>query len=597
MNGQRFEVNQHSINNIINWIDSGQVAIPEIQRPFVWKASKVRDLMDSLYKGFPIGYIITWQGPDIRLKDGTLSEGKKILIDGQQRATALRAAVLGFQVVNQQFKKVHIRISFNPSTEVFEVQNVSTIRDPEWIADISQVMNEPNIIGLHNEYMKSNPNADSEKVANAFTRLSEIKLKQVGLINLDSALDIETVTEIFIRINSAGVVLSQADFAMSKIAASEQYEGHTIRKCIDYFCHLAVAPEYFEVIRENDKDFSETEFFRKMTWLKDENDDLYDPTYTDMLRVSFMTEFNRGRMSDLVNLLSGRNFESREFEEEIARTSFKRLESSLYRFMNKSSFQRFVMIIRSAGFVNASLIRSQNTLNFAYSLFLKMKMNNMPNNVIEATVRRWYVMSVLTGRYSSSTESSFHTDIHNVNERGAVEVLKDIEKADLSEAFWTDGLIQDMVTQSTGNPYFNVYIAAQCYLQDKGLFSKDISVQDMVLFHGDIHHIFPREYLKKQGFSRSQINQIANYTYMQTDINISVGAKAPNDYFSQLLNQCKGGKLKFGNIADEDDLRKNLRENCVPEDVFSMTHEQYGEFLEKRRVLMAEKIKGYYKSL
>ena len=103
MDIQKYSVNQHLIETLLAWVKSGEIAIPEIQRPFVWNASKVRDLMDSLYQGYPIGYIITWLNPNVRLKDGTTSTGKKVLIDGQQRVTALTAAILGQYVVNKDY--------------------------------------------------------------------------------------------------------------------------------------------------------------------------------------------------------------------------------------------------------------------------------------------------------------------------------------------------------------------------------------------------------------------------------------------------------------------------------------------------------------
>jgi uncharacterized protein with ParB-like and HNH nuclease domain len=129
MQAQKYSVNQHHISTFLAFVKYGQIAIPEVQRPFVWDASKVRDLLDSLYKGYPIGYVITWQNPNVRLKDGKLSEGKKILIDGQQRITALNAAVLGNYVVNKEYDRVRIKIAFNPKTEVFEVQNPAILKD------------------------------------------------------------------------------------------------------------------------------------------------------------------------------------------------------------------------------------------------------------------------------------------------------------------------------------------------------------------------------------------------------------------------------------------------------------------------------------
>ena len=311
MSSQKYAVNQHLIETIVSWVKSGEIAIPEIQRPFVWNGAKVRDLMDSLYQGYPVGYIIAWRNPSVRLKDGTFAEGKKILIDGQQRVTALRAAIAGEAVVNQDYKKVKIRIAFHPIEERFEVANPAIDKDKSWFKDIAPIINgELKPHKIVPAYIDANPNTDEDVIYERLDKLSDIIKKQVGLIELSHDLDIETVTEIFIRINSKGVVLSQADFVMSKIAANDEFDGHTLRKAIDYFCHLAMAPEFYSQIETNDTAFAKTDYFTAMRWLRNENDDLYDPSYSDMLRVAFTTRFNRGRLSDLVGLLSGRNFEA-----------------------------------------------------------------------------------------------------------------------------------------------------------------------------------------------------------------------------------------------------------------------------------------------
>ena len=114
---EKYSINNEKVNILLGWVQSGVVAIPEIQRPFVWKKAQVRDLIDSLYNGYPVGYIITWQNPAVRLKDGTSSHGKQILIDGQQRITALRAAIKGLPVINDKYKEEKIAIAFNPYTE------------------------------------------------------------------------------------------------------------------------------------------------------------------------------------------------------------------------------------------------------------------------------------------------------------------------------------------------------------------------------------------------------------------------------------------------------------------------------------------------
>ena len=135
----KYEVNNSSIDGILSFIKNGEIAIPEIQRPFVWDSSKVRDLIDSLYKGYPVGYIITWKNPDVKLKDGTFALGKKVLIDGQQRITALTAAILGQEVVGSDYRKKRIKIAFNPREEKFEVSNPAIEKDSIWISDISKI--------------------------------------------------------------------------------------------------------------------------------------------------------------------------------------------------------------------------------------------------------------------------------------------------------------------------------------------------------------------------------------------------------------------------------------------------------------------------
>jgi hypothetical protein len=598
MKVQKYSVNQHLIETILAWVNSGEIAIPEIQRPFVWDASKVRDLLDSLYQGYPIGYLIAWKNPNVKLKDGTTSDGKKVLIDGQQRVTALTAAVLGKYVIDQDYRRRKIRIAFHPDEERFEVTNPAIEKDKRWVADIAPLVNgQVGLIKSVKNYCERNPDIDPEKVEVTITNLMQIPKKQIGLIELASDLDIETVTEVFIRINSKGVVLSQADFAMSKIASNESYGGSTLRKAIDYFCHLAIAPEFYPTIVDVDQDFADTDYFQKMSWLKNENDNLYDPDYTDLLRVAFVPQFNRGKFSDLVSLLSGRNFETKQFEEDIAQNAFEKLKAGIFDAINETHFKRFLMIIRSAGFIDSGMIRSQNALNFAYVVYLKLRSQSIPPHDIEKYVRRWFAMSVLTGRYSASPESSMDFDIRQIASRPFGEFLQAVEDAELSDAFWDAGLVQSLNTSVSSSPYLNVFWATQIKANDKGFLSRDITVTDLVSHKGDIHHIFPRDYLKKSGFKRGQYNQIANYVYMQSEINIKIGNKAPQAYFSELTEQCNGGAAKYGAISDMSALKDNLARNCIPHSIFQMTLESYDEFLKERRALMAQKMKKYYFSL
>lgn len=601
MSTQRYSVTPHPVETLLTWVKSGEIAIPEIQRPFVWSATKVRNLLDSLYQGYPVGYLIAWRNPTVKLKDGTTSAGKRILIDGQQRVTALMASLLGIEVLTEDYETKQIQIAFNPQEEAFEVANPAIRKNVIWLPDVAKVFDPGiSIFQLVNEYCAANPDSSQEKVFQVVEKLRGIVHNHVGIIELAEDLDIETVTEIFIRVNSAGAQLSQADFAMSKIAVNETYGGNTLRKAIDYFCHLAIAPEFLAKIKKSDKEFVESEFFNKMKWVASVNDDIYDPTYTDMLRVAFTSEFGRGKLQDLVALLSGRNFETKQYEEAISEESFAKLKSGILAFVNKTHFDRITMILRSAGFVISGLIGSQNAINFAYIIYLRGRQEGVPAAKLERLVRRWFVMSLLTGRYSGSPESTFDFDIRQIDSRGIVALSESVIPNELPESFWTGMLPQFMETSSINSPYFCCYQAAQIKLGDKGFLSQAITVADLLLNRADVHHVYPKKYLKestKGGTSRRMYNQIANFVVAQSEINIAIGATAPDVYFAQLSKQCKGGKVRYGGITDRKRMLTNLRMNCIPESMLDGEIKDYPEFLEERRILMAMKMKTWFESL
>ena len=311
-----------------------------------------------------------------------------------------------------------------------------------------------------------------------------------------------------------------------------------------------------------------------------------------------MSQFPRGKIADLVGLLSGRNFETRTYEREIEEDSYKKLTAGVMEFVNQSHFQRILMIIKSAGFVTNTLIRSAGALNFAYVLYLRLKVQYGNDPRIESWVRRWFVMSLLTGRYSSSPESSMDFDIRQIHTRPFDEILAQVEAAELSDAFWSLGLVQDLTTSSNSRPSLHVYWAAQAKLGDRGLFSRDIKATELLTHQGDIHHIFPKNFLKGKGNSRSEYNQVANFALTQQEINIKIGDKSPSNYFAQALAQCESGDLVIGGIRDKQDLFENYKENCIPIDlVLDGKLYDYSDFLSKRRDLMAMKIKKYYLQL
>lgn len=599
MSTQRYSVSPHPIETLLTWVKSGEIAIPEIQRPFVWEATKVRNLLDSLYEGYPVGYLIAWRNPTIRLKDGTPSAGKRILIDGQQRVTALMAALLGREVLTEDYETVRIRIAFHPIEEKFEVANPAIRRDSAWIEDVATIFAaDADLIELIETYCSKNSAADRKQVGRVLQRLGKIINNHVGIIELAEDLDIETVTEIFIRVNSAGARLDQSDFAMSKIAANEAYGGNVLRKAIDYFCHCAKSPDHVDRIEKSDKVFATSEFFPAMKWLKGVNDDIYDPSYTDMLRVAFASEFRRGKLQDLVALLSGRNFDTKQYEEAIAESSFARLKKGVLAFINKTHFDRFTMIVRSAGFVTADLIGAQNNLNFAYILYLRGRDQNLPPADLERLVRRWYAFAQLSRRYSKGNpETDIDYDIRQIDAQGLSKYCEAGIATQLNSNFWDNLLPLELDTASSNSAFFLAYQAAQVKAGDKGFLSRDITVNDLLLNRSDVHHVYPKKHLKSQGKHRAEYNQIANFVLAQSEINIAIGDKPPEKYFSELVAQCDGGKKKYGGITNLAELKSNLRAHCLPLSLLDGEVLDYDAFLTERRTLMAKKIRDWFEAL
>ena len=599
MEDTKFSLNQTPISTILAWVESGAIAIPEIQRPFVWTSTQVRDLMDSLYQGYPVGYIITWQNPDVKLKDGSTSQGKRILIDGQQRITALRAAISGLNVVDKKYKKRRIAISFNPITEEFRTRTSSTERGKEWISDIAEVMvNGYDTLTFVDEYVARNPGTTRQEINSRLNRLIQIKNKQIGEIQLSPSLDINIVNEIFVRINASGVNLSNADFAMSKIAVYEKDPGDEmgmrLRKFIDYFAHLSAAPDQFKDIAQNDSEFAKTDYFAKIAWLKNETDDLYDPTYNDIIRVVGLTQFARGKLGDVVSLLSGRNFETRQDEKEIADLSFQKLEKGLYQFTNENKFKQFVQnILRGSGYDEPNMLIARNAVNYAYAMYLRLLDIGENHADANSLVRRLLAISLMTGRHSGGFETQFEQDIKRIQSAGDMaKFIATLEEQELSDVFWNSTLVDEFDKPTTNNPFWHMFIAAQNKLLKQSFLSKNNIARDLAT--DDIHHIFPKNYLVKHGYDKLKYNRIANFVHLRNDINISVSDLAPREYLGDILS---GGNNHHSDIVNEAEMINNFEDNAIPKILLQAEVDDYDEFLRQRQVLMAEMVREYYKTL
>lgn len=599
----KYNIESKTIDTILGFIKNKSIVIPEMQRPFVWKNTQVRDLIDSLYEEYPVGYLVIWQNPDVRDKStGELSVGKQILIDGQQRVTALIAAICGERVLDDDFQEKNIRIAYNPfpleGENRFEVLTAAISRDRRWIPDIS-VLFQPgfNQWTFVEEFAKANPEHPKNEINTAIQSVIDIRNRQIGFIVLDKDLSIDIVTEIFIRINSKGTTLNQADFVMSTIAADEKYGGNLLRKSIDYFCHLSANAAFLQQI-EKDDSFKKSEYYSAIKWAADGDMSIYSPTFDDVIRVAFTSQYERGKLANLVDLLHGRNFETMSYEESVMEESFRKFSTGVKQFQTKYYFCQFQEAVKSAGFIKEDMIRSRMAMDFAYALFLRLhEMPAIEKTKIAHYVCKWFAMSVLTGRYTGSPESVMDKDLRNIKTKGFLACLEE-NLANLSDTFWQVTLPQNLQSSSITAPAFLCFLAAQCKASDDAFLYSGGKVRDL-WDSGDIHHLFPKDYLAKSGIrEKRDYNQVANYVVLNRPTNISIGKKSPSVYMHEILDALRRGQPSgYTNITTDEELQKNMRMNCIPDGFADMDYTAYDNFITARRQLMAEKIRHWFETL
>lgn len=585
---KNYHVDNVTIEEILGWIKQGKIGLPEMQRPFVWSTAKVRDLIDSLYNGYPIGYIVTWQNPAVGLKNDSSSNNKEIIIDGQQRLTALKAALSGEKVVSQQYITKRIKISFKPSTGEFNTLNSAIEKDPLWINDISDIFKSD-----FNSYSYVTDNAKKlgmapEDLGATLQKLLAIRQSEIGDIKLGYNLSIGAVTDIFNRINSKGVSLSSADLAMSRLSADTVHGGNNLRKQIEYFVQLLNDPNLLENIVKFDSDFANTKEFNQIKWIASEINPIYKPRYADILHLILATSFKRGKLSDMVSLISGRDFEARNYSEEGMKANYEKMQAGATLVFNKSNFQRYLMILRDMGMRNSGKLGlvGHGVFNFGYILFLYLhRITNLSQEKIASYLKRWIIMSALTGRYSGSSETITESDLKMISrDANPINVLDEILDREMNDSFWNGTLPNMLRVQSTQASSWRIFQMSQIYGKDTAWLAKDTSTETVMLEEGNIHHIFPQAYLRKNGFSKGDINQIANYVWVTQPKNLEISDKAPKDYLSD------------ENII-EFMSETNNRENAIPEEIVEYDFHNYSDFLNQRRHLMAKKMREFYENM
>ncbi|MGZ9755884.1 GmrSD restriction endonuclease domain-containing protein [Mycoplasma sp. 394] len=619
-NNTKYELKQRTIKDIIYELSQDKLIIPEMQRPYVWKDKQVSDLFDSLYHGFPIGYIITNRprNNDIKRKSYVSNDDfETVLIDGQQRLTALNAIINGLEVLDENYKKRRIIVSFNPfpkkNEEIFKIQNAYTKNSKKWISDISDIFKGHSHYKVCQKYINDNPEITMEDIDSKIDNLKhKIWSTNIGVIEIKEYVDLETLTEIFIRINSKGTPLKLLDYSISKISANKNY-GTNIIRVMNYFSEiLKTDNNIYREIEKIDPDFFKTEMGQKITWLSNinNNDYIYKPSVNDILFVSFSHIFDRAKMSDLVELLSGRDFEKREYIPENIQSNFEKIINGISSFIDKYNFNTFTQAIKNIGFKNIKINKNSVVINIAYIVFLKLrKLSRLGMEEVKKYTVKWYIMSLLTKRYKDSYVDQVINDLRNIKELGIEVILRKIDQTELTTDFWELRLPELLDTSIQENPFLKCYYAASVANGNKGFLTPWLTQEDMLKnLISDKHHIFPKQYLinssnefNEYSFlsEKKWYNHSANLVYLEKNINIKIKDKAPNVYFKEIIQDIKtNNSLFLGRKISLEELDENLDENCIPKDIINWTYKDYKDkFLPERRKLMAKKIKKWYENI
>ena len=596
MRADNYKITQYSVSSILGYVENSQIAIPEIQRPFVWKGEEVRALIDSLYEGYPIGYLIVWQNSQVRVRNFGKGGTKKILIDGQQRVTALMAALLGKEVLDEQYQSHRIRIAFNPlagkGEERFAVCDTKHEEDSRWIPDISIFFRRDfSFRQFEKEYKEANPDEDFTLLEESVDTLKEIVKHQVGVIELSFLLDIDVVSEIFIRINLQGKPLNQEDFVMSKISVNEQYGGDYIRNCIDYFCHLLREPSFYQVLQQNETEFFNSEYGKALTWCQNEEQSLYIPSYADVLKVVLISYFGKTRIGDLVHLLSGRDgekkiFSKKEISKKVSEEAFEKLGAGVKAFVCEENFQGFQKALKKAGYSCSRLLYSQSVLNYCYAMYLLMYRQGIGEKERESLLSKWITMAMITGHYQSGGESTVQKDYANAQEEGFASSLAHIEELKLTDEFYNNILSEKFTSTTARTAPFLAYVATQCARGVHSLYS-DVTIEELYKNKTESYQILPKAYLAKCGYKTREIyGQVANLTYISKETKDIIRKKSPVDY-----------KEDLEKAIGIEKIRTSLKENGLAETIFTANETDVIQILDDRRRQMALEIRDFYKTL
>lgn len=590
MGKELFDNIPSKVADILSDVKNGRVGLPDLQRPFVWQDNKVRELLDSMMKGYPIGYIMLWASPDDYENTVHIGKNEKIykrpndlVIDGQQRLTALLAAMYGVTIMDKNYKERAIRISFNPLTREFAVWTPAFEKNPEWISEISQVFaadEEHNISKFRKAYIKIVNEGRAKNNEEELTEdeedcieenindLLNLGIYSLPTLKINSKANEEDVADIFVRVNSGGQNLTEKNFIETLIAVYD----NALHDKINKFCADSRIPA------------NGTSFNQILQ---------VDPSH--LIRMSVGVGFRRARLRYVYMLLRGKNLKTGEITQIIREENLKIFKESLDMVTNLNNWHAFMNLFASAGYLKGSFVASSNAVVFSYVLYLIGKYDYKVSSVeLQKIISKWIFMSTITGFYTGSTESQVEKqfadlrDIHNADE--FVVYLDSVIANRFTDDYFEYSLPSELNSSSATSPAWYGYIAAINVLGTPMLFSTAPLSQYFILGTSgdknsiDKHHIFPKNYLEKIGYNNDRDrNQIANFTYLDYATNIDISDAPPTEYVSRYRD-------KLG----EEGYKLACKQNALPENFEQLS---YPEFLIKRRILMAQIVKKAYDKL
>lgn len=573
---------KYNLQGLINNIDMGTIGLPDIQRPFVWPDTKVRQLFDSLYKGYPVGYLLFWENANINGIKSIGTEKKQraaqlLIVDGQQRLTSLYAVIKGQEVIRENYTKTKIVIAFNPLEEKFEVPDAAIRRDPRYFQNISEVWKaDADIFEITDEYIENlrksrELSADEVRtIRRNFNNLKNLETYPFSVLELSQEIDEEQVADVFVRINSQGKTLNQADFILTLMSVFWD-EGRTN---LEEFCRAARLPS-----TTNGTPFNY----------------IIVPKPDQMLRAAVGLAFRRARLQYIYSILRGKDLETGLFSEERRDQQFERLKVSQAQALDITNWHEFLKAIKQAGYSNESFISSNNNILYSYVFFLIGRIDyKVDLYLLKKLIARWFFMCSITGRYTGSPETAMEMDLAKLRSVNSAEeflhTINEIIDSQLTKDFWEVTLPMDLATSSFRSPSLFAYYASLNIHDAYGLFSK-LKVNEL-LQAGlranksalERHHLFPKAWLMRNGITEQRdYNQIANFALVEWSDNIAISDKEPKVYLPFY-------EERF--IAS--DLERMKYWHALPENWQEM---EYREFLAERRKRIANVVEEAFGKL